>query len=157
MGPSGFVSDVGAAAHCHHAVTPPCSQCERRVNKCGLAETVPAGGAIPGPSTLVVGFGFVEVAWAFGGRGIALVVAAGLVIVACEGGSPSRDGALGGISATAPGPNPTLVDLAIDGTLPLADEALDDPEVTTVATDLAASQLGVHGPRTVDASALCFV
>lgn len=86
------------------------------------------------------------------GRHRATIVVACIVpVAACGGDQPTA------APTTAATTAPTIA-----STLPLAEEALDDPEVTTVATDLARSQIGAStvpepptpGPCPLDALAL---
>lgn len=68
---------------------------------------------------------------------VAMMVA---MLASCSSaGTAPVDGASGGDTTTTEPAGP--VDVAVDGTLPLADRALDDPDVTTVASDLAPSQI----------------
>ena len=79
-------------------------------------------------------------AWSASCPHIAACVVAVLTVVACGTDESSGDAAIGTVTSTA-ATTPAPVDVATDGTLPLAAEALDDPEVTSVATDLAPSQV----------------
>ena len=70
--------------------------------------------------------------------GCALVMV--LFVASCSDGDTASDDGSGGLdtaSVVSIGP----VDVAADGTLPLAEQALDDPDVTSVATELAPSQV----------------
>ena len=85
---------------------------------------------------------------------IATCLVAVLAVAACGIDESAGDVVIGNVS-TSEAALSAPVDVAADETLPLAAEALDDPEVTSVATDLAPSQVIASTVPTPDMPGQC--